>query len=230
MIQLQSVSKVYLSGQVETTALKDVSLEIRPGEFVAILGPSGCGKSTLLGILGMLDRPSNGSYLFNDISVERRSERQLVQLRRGRIGFVFQSFNLIEDLTIFENVALPLRYMRLGTNEITHRVGTVLESLSLIHRVSHWPGQLSGGQQQRVAIARALVSKPDVILADEPAGNLDMSHGHEVMSLLQEANLEGTTVVMVTHSAQHALFASRTVRLLDGQVVSDTVNPVVSAH
>ncbi len=221
MIELQHISKRHRAGDVETTALDAVDLHIEAGEYLAITGPSGCGKSTLLGLLGLLDRPSSGRYLLQGEDLTQRSERELAAIRRGRIGFVFQSFNLVDELTVADNVQLALRYGELPGKAQRARVAEVLERLGLAHRAAHHPSQLSGGQQQRVAIARAIAARPALLLADEPTGNLDSAHGHDVMRLLRELNDEGTTLVMVTHSAEHAAQASRTLRLLDGRVLVD---------
>ena len=221
MIDLQQLTKRHRAGDIETTALDAIDLHIEAGEYVAISGPSGCGKSTLLGLLGLLDRPTSGRYLLQGEDVATRSERELAALRRGRIGFVFQSFNLVDEMTVRDNVLLALRYGGQPEKAQRARVGEVLERLGLAHRAQHHPSQLSGGQQQRVAIARAIAARPALLLADEPTGNLDSAHGQEVMRLLRELNDEGTTLVMVTHSAEHAALASRTVRLLDGRVLVD---------
>ena len=218
MLKLVNASKKFVGGEVMTTALNDVALEIKPGEYVAVMGPSGCGKSTLLSILGMLDSPDRGEYWFDGQNVASWSEDQLNDLRRGRVGFIFQGFNLIEELTVEENVALALEYSDLSAAERRDRVAQMLEKLGITHRARHHPSQLSGGQQQRVAIARALVCRPAVLLADEPTGNLDSTHGEEVMQLLQQINAEGTTIVMVTHSPVHAARAARTVGMLDGAI------------
>ena len=218
MIKLVNTTKRFPGGEVVTTALNDISLEIDAGEYVAVTGPSGCGKSTLLSILGMLDVPDGGEYWFEGKNVAGWSEAKLSDLRRGRIGFIFQSFNLIEELAVDENVELALEYSSVPTKERRERVAQMLDKLGVAHRARHRPSQLSGGQQQRVAIARALVNKPAVLLADEPTGNLDTAHGEEVMRILQQINEEGTTIVMVTHSPAHAARASRTVGLLDGAI------------
>lgn len=223
MIKLIGVSKTHITGEVQTTALDQINLEIESGEYVAITGPSGCGKSTLLGLIGLLDVPNQGEYWFDGKNVAKYSEAQLNQLRRGRIGFIFQSFNLIEELSVFENIELALEYTETPTKERKERVTAMLEKLGLSHRAKHRPSQLSGGQQQRVAIARALVANPAILLADEPTGNLDTAHGDEVMRLLRQINAEGTTVVMVTHSPSHAAQASRTLHLLDGRIVVDAL-------
>jgi putative ABC transport system ATP-binding protein len=223
MLKLENVSKKYRTTEVETSALNAVSLEIAPGEFVAIMGPSGCGKSTLLNILGLLDSPDGGAYWFFGEEVARHSERELTALRRTGVGFIFQSFNLIDDLNVAENVEVSLLYRRIGGAERRRRVAAALERVGIAHRAKHPPHQLSGGQQQRVAIARALVAEPRLILADEPTGNLDTENGTAVMTLLTQINDAGTTVVMVTHSLVHAGYAKRTVKLLDGRVVSETL-------
>ena len=221
MIELQQLTKRHRAGDVETTALDAIDLRIEAGEYVAITGPSGCGKSTLLGLLGLLARPTSGRYRLQGEDVAGRSERELAALRRGRIGFVFQSFNLVDEMTVHDNVQLALRYGGQPAKAQRARVAEVLERLGLAHRAQHHPSQLSGGQQQRVAIARAIAARPALLLADEPTGNLDSAHGQEVMRLLRELNDEGTTLVMVTHSAEHAALASRTIRLLDGRVLVD---------
>jgi putative ABC transport system ATP-binding protein len=223
MLKLENVSKTYRTSEVETHALGGVSLEIQTGEFVAIMGPSGCGKSTLLNVLGLLDTPTSGAYWFFGEEVGRYSEQQLTQRRRSRVGFVFQSFNLIDDLNVTENVEVSLLYQGIGRAERRSRIAAALERVGLGHRTRHLPHQLSGGQQQRVAIARALVANPKLILADEPTGNLDTENGAEVMSMLAEINTAGTTVVMVTHSLAHAAHAKRTVKFLDGKIVSETL-------
>ena len=223
MLKLSNISKIYQGGGVRTTALDHVSLEIDAGEYVAITGPSGCGKSTLLAMLGLLDTPDSGQYWFEGQDVSACSEAQLNQLRRGRIGFIFQSFNLIEQLTVEENVELALEYLNVPARERRERVAAMLDKLGVAHRARHRPSQLSGGQQQRVAIARALVARPAMLLADEPTGNLDSGHGDEVMRILRQINAEGTTVVMVTHSPAHAAQASRTLRLLDGRILIDAL-------
>lgn len=226
MFTLKHLTKTFRSGDIETTALDRLDLDIEAGEYLAITGPSGCGKSTLLGLLGLLDAPSAGEYWFDGQNVAGWSERRLNTLRRGRIGFVFQSFNLIDDLTVAENIALALEYGELPARERRARVAEVMERLGIAHRAGHRPSQLSGGQQQRVAIARAIAARPALLLADEPTGNLDSAHGAEVMRILRELNAEGTTLVMVTHSLEHAAQASRTLRLLDGRVVVDAVAAV----
>ncbi len=223
MLRLSGVSKIHTAGEVRTTALDRIDLEIAAGEYVAITGPSGCGKSTLLSVLGLLDVPTSGEYWFEGRNVAGWSEAKLNALRRGKIGFIFQSFNLIEELTVFENVELALEYTGMPAAERRRRVRDMLDRLGVAHRAGHRPSQLSGGQQQRVAIARALVAGPAMLLADEPTGNLDTAHGDEVMRLLRTINAEGTTVVMVTHSPTHAAQASRTLRLLDGRIVVDAL-------
>jgi putative ABC transport system ATP-binding protein len=221
MLKLTEVSKVHVTGEVQTTALNKISLEIAKGEYVAITGPSGCGKSTLLSLLGLLDVPDSGHFSFEGQAIEGMSETKLNALRRGRVGFIFQSFNLIEELSVEENVALALEYGELGGSERKARVAEILAKLGVSHRARHYPSQLSGGQQQRVAIARALVARPAILFADEPTGNLDTAHGDEVMNLLRGIHAEGTTIVMVTHSPAHARQASRTVHMLDGKIESD---------
>src|ERR1700761_947882 len=222
MLKLTDVSKVYRTAEVETLALNEISMEVRGGEFVAVMGPSGCGKSTLLNTLGLLDTPTSGSFEFFGQEVAQRSERELTALRCERIGFVFQSFNLIDDLSVAENVEVALLYRKVPAAERRRRVAEALETVGMGHRARHRPQQLSGGQQQRVAIARALVSRPKLILADEPTGNLDTENGAAVMELLKGAARAGTTIIMVTHSPVHAAEAGRTIKLLDGQVVSET--------
>ncbi len=223
LIQIKDLEKTYRTTEVETMALNKVAITVNPGEFVAIMGPSGCGKSTLLNILGLIDEPDGGSYQFDGTEVAKFNERRRAQLRKNNIGFVFQSFNLIDELTVFENVELPLLYVGVKASERKERVEAVLEKMQIMHRRNHFPQQLSGGQQQRVAVARAVVNSPKLILADEPTGNLDSSNGNEVMQLLTELNEAGTTVVMVTHSEHDARFASRIVRMLDGQVVTENI-------
>ena len=220
MIKTEKLQKIFKTEEVETWALHDVSIEIHEGEFVAIMGPSGCGKSTLLNILGLLDNPSNGTYELNGVEVSKLSEADRTNLRKGVIGFVFQSFNLIDELNVYENIELPLLYMGVPKDEGKRRVEGVMARMDISHRVKHFPQQLSGGQQQRVAIARAVVANPKIILADEPTGNLDSKNGKEVMVLLTQLNKEGTTVVLVTHSQHDAGFATRTINLFDGQVVN----------
>lgn len=224
IITTKGLKKFYYTDEIETTALNNVNLAIGEGEFVAIMGPSGCGKSTLLNIVGLLDNPSEGEFFFYDEEVSKYSERQRAELRKKNIGFVFQSFNLIDELTVYENVELPLIYLKYPAADRKKRVEEVLETMQIMHRKDHFPQQLSGGQQQRVAVARAVVAKPNLILADEPTGNLDSTNGQEVMTLLSNLNSQGTTVVMVTHSATDAEYAHRVINLFDGQVVSENIN------
>jgi len=223
MIKAKNLKKAYLTEEVETTALNSVNIEIKEGEFVSIMGPSGCGKSTLLNIMGLLDNPTDGEYWFLDTEVSKLSERQRAQLRKGNIGFVFQSFNLIDELNVYENVELPLLYLGMPTEERKQRVTAALDSVQILHRQTHFPQQLSGGQQQRVAIARAVVAGPKLILADEPTGNLDSTHGEEVMNLLTQLNQAGTTIAMVTHSPSDAEYSQRVIHLFDGHVVTENV-------
>jgi putative ABC transport system ATP-binding protein len=218
-IETKDIRKVFSTGQVETIALGGVSITVKDGEFVAIMGPSGCGKSSLLNILGLLDSPTSGSYLLNGYEVARLRESERTDFRKGKIGFVFQSYNLLDDMTIEENVRLPMIYQRMAATEKTERVKEILNKVGLGHRMNNFPNQLSGGQQQRVAIARAVVCRPGLLLADEPTGNLDSKNGMAVMELLRELNNEGTTIVMVTHSLHDASFANRTINLYDGQIV-----------
>jgi putative ABC transport system ATP-binding protein len=221
MIKTINLSKIFRTEEIETSALNDVSLHIKKGEFVAIMGPSGCGKSTLLNIIGLLDNPTSGEYYFDGQEVGSFKERNRTLLRKGNIGFVFQSFNLIDELNVFENVELPLVYLKLSAKERKAMVEKVLDRMQISHRKKHFPQQLSGGQQQRVAIARAVVANPKLILADEPTGNLDSKNGLEVMNLLTELNREGTTIVMVTHSLHDSEFAHRVVNLFDGQIITE---------
>lgn len=230
MIKIENLSKVFRTDEVETTALNEVSFEIKKGEFVAIMGPSGCGKSTLLNILGLLDNPSSGAYNFLENQVSDYSEKQRARLRKENIGFVFQNFNLIDELNVFENVELPLIYLGYSASERKKRVDEVLEQMQIIHRKKHFPLQLSGGQQQRVAVARAVVANPKIILADEPTGNLDSAHGEEVMNLLNTLNKNGTTVIMVTHSQRDAEFSQRVIRLFDGQVINENIKESVMQY
>ncbi len=222
MLKLQNLCKVYQTEEVETAALDRINIHIEKGEFVAIMGPSGCGKSTLLNIIGMLDSPTSGEYLFLGDEIAHANEKQLANIRKKNIGFIFQSFNLIEELTVFENVELALLYNDVPAKERKERVTQVLDKVGIAHRAKHMPSQLSGGQQQRVAVARALVARPAMILADEPTGNLDSAHGEEVMQMLKTLNEEGSTIIMVTHSPSHADYARRTINLFDGQVVTET--------
>lgn len=221
MLQTKNLSKTFRTDEIETVALNGISLDIADGEFVAIMGPSGCGKSTLLNILGLLDNPTGGQYFFDGTEVAGLREKQRGQLRKGRIGFVFQSFNLIDEIDVAHNVELPLTYLGLSREERRKRVDEMLAKVNMSHRARHLPQQLSGGQQQRVAIARALVTHPSIILADEPTGNLDSHNGLEIMELLAELNREGTTIVMVTHSDRDAAYASRIVHLFDGSIVGE---------
>ncbi|MEM6982882.1 MAG: ABC transporter ATP-binding protein [Pseudomonadota bacterium] len=224
MIKLTNLSRVFRTQDIETTALSNINLTVNEGDFLAIMGPSGCGKSTLLSILGMLDSPTSGNFDFAGTDIAGYSEKQLAELRKESIGFVFQSFNLIDELTVYENVELPLQYQKISKNERKERVEAILKRVGIDHRGEHLPQQLSGGQQQRVAVARALVINPKLILADEPTGNLDSKNGDEVMAMLRELNCEGTTVIMVTHSEKEGAYADRLVRLLDGQVMLDKAN------
>ena len=224
MITVNNLSKVFRTEEIETTALNNVSFTINKGEFVAIMGPSGCGKSTLLNILGLLDNPSGGSYNLLGTEVANLRERERTNYRKGNIGFVFQSFNLIDELNVYENVELPLKYLNISATERKRRVTEILKRMNISHRAGHYPQQLSGGQQQRVAIARAVVANPQLILADEPTGNLDSRNGKEVMDLLCQLNAEGTTVVMVTHSQRYASAAQRIINLFDGEIVKDVKN------
>ena len=221
MIRLENINKVYRSTDVETTALNNINLHINAGEFISIMGPSGCGKSTLLNVLGMLDKPSSGHYYFKKQDIAGYSERKLANVRKNHIGFIFQSFNLIDELSVAENIAMPLLYQGMNTQERKKRVTEAMEQMCIAHRANHMPQQLSGGQQQRVAVARAIAGRPDVILADEPTGNLDSKHGDDVMELLKGLNQQGTTILMVTHSQYHAEYANRLIHLFDGQVVSE---------
>ena len=221
MIQINNLQKIFHTDDMETWALNDVQLSVKPGEFIAIMGPSGCGKSTLLNILGLLETPTRGSYLLNGVEVSRMKENERVDVRKGVIGFVFQSFNLIDELTVKENIELPLIYLGLDRSERRERVQKVMERMGIAHRSGHYPSQLSGGQQQRAAIARAVVANPKIILADEPTGNLDSKNGKEVMTLLSELHKEGTTIVMVTHSQHDAQYANRIVKLFDGHISSE---------
>lgn len=224
MIKVTNLSKVFRTEEIETVALNGVSFEIKEGEFVAIMGPSGCGKSTLMNVLGLLDSPTGGSYELLGTEVSGLKEKERTNFRKGQIGFVFQSFNLIDELNVYDNIELPLRYLNISATERKQRVTDIMKRMGISHRAKHYPQQLSGGQQQRVAIARALVANPKLILADEPTGNLDSKNGREVMTLLTELNAEGTTIIMVTHSPKDAAVAQRTINLFDGQIVSDVKN------
>lgn len=224
MLKVENLKKVFRTEEIETIALNGVSFEIKEGEFVAIMGPSGCGKSTLLNILGLLDNPSSGSYTLLDHEVGGLKEKNRTQFRKGNIGFVFQSFNLIDELNVYENVELPLIYQKIKASDRKVMVETILKRMNISHRAGHFPQQLSGGQQQRVAIARAVVCNPKLILADEPTGNLDSKNGKEVMELLSDLNREGTTIIMVTHSQHDSSFAQRVLNLFDGELVKDVSN------
>ena len=223
MISTKNLKKLYTTEEVETTALNNINLEVKKGEFVAIMGPSGCGKSTLLNLLGLLDNPSDGEYFFLEHEVSKYTERQRANLRKNNIGFVFQSFNLIDELTVYENIELPLLYLGTSSTERKKLVNDAMERMQIMHRRNHFPQQLSGGQQQRVAVARAVVADPKLILADEPTGNLDSAHGDEVMKMLAELHEEGTTIIMVTHSPAYAEYAHRTVHLFDGHIVTENL-------
>ena len=224
MIKTEKLSMLFTTEEVQTKALNEVTLHVEQGEFVAIMGPSGCGKSTLLNILGTLDSPTSGSYFFEGKQVDKMNENQLTALRKNNLGFIFQSFNLIDELTVYENVELPLVYMGIKTAQRKEKVNKVLEKVNLLYRANHYPQQLSGGQQQRVAIARAVVTDCKLLLADEPTGNLDSVNGVEVMELLSELNRQGTTIIIVTHSQRDATYAHRIIRLLNGQIVSENIN------
>ncbi|MFA6843698.1 MAG: ABC transporter ATP-binding protein [Bacilli bacterium] len=221
MLKIKNLSKIFRTEEIETVALNDISFEIKEGEFVAVMGPSGCGKSTLLNILGLLDNSSSGTYELLDKEVGSLKEKNRTQYRKGNIGFIFQSFNLIDELDVFENVELPLIYMKIKASERKKRVDELLKRMNIAHRAKHFPQQLSGGQQQRVAIARAIVAKPKLILADEPTGNLDSKNGKEVMTILTELNKEGTTIIMVTHSEHDAAYSHRIIHLFDGKIISE---------
>lgn len=224
MIKTEKLTKIFRTEEIETYALNEVDIEVKAGEFVAVMGPSGCGKSTLLNIVGLLDNPSKGKYYFDGVEVGSYRERQRTMMRKGNIGFVFQSFNLIDELTVYENVELPLIYLKKKVKERKEMVGAVLERMKIGHRAKHFPQQLSGGQQQRVAIGRAVIANPKLILADEPTGNLDSKNGLEVMNLLTELNKEGTTIIMVTHSMHDSGFAHRIINLFDGQVLTENIS------
>ena len=224
MIKIENLVKVFRTEEIETAALNGVDLQVKKGEFVAIMGPSGCGKSTLLSIIGLLDNPTKGSYLFDGIEVAGLREKNRTKLRKGHIGFVFQSFNLIDELNVYDNVELPLFYLKMKVSERRKKVEEVVQRMNIGHRMKHFPQQLSGGQQQRVAIARAVVANPSLILADEPTGNLDSKNGMEVMNLLSELNQEGTTIIMATHSERDAAYAHRIINLLDGEVIMEKTN------
>jgi putative ABC transport system ATP-binding protein len=230
MIAINNLKKTFRTEEVETLVLNDVNLNVKQGEFVAIMGPSGCGKSTLLNIIGMLDSPTDGSYKFAGHEIKNLSQSERTQLRKGNLGFIFQSFNLIDELTVYENVELPLIYLDMKKEERKKRVREVLERMKIAHREKHFPQQLSGGQQQRVAISRAVVINPKLILADEPTGNLDSKNGIEVMNLLTELNQDDTTIIMVTHSDRDSHYAHRVINLFDGQIVTENVNKPSITH
>jgi len=230
MIKTKNLTKVFTTKEVETTALNNVNVEIREGEFVAVMGPSGCGKSTFLNVSGMLDNPTQGEYHFMDEEVSQYSEKKRANLRKGNIGFVFQSFNLIDELTVFENIELPLLYLKVSSADRKKRVNEILEQMDIMPRKNHFPQQIFGGQQQRVAVARAIISNPRVILADEPTGNLDSSHGDEVMKMLVDLNENGTTIVMVTHSPAYADYAHRVIHLFDGHIVTENLKEKYDRH
>lgn len=223
MIKISNLEKFYRTDEVETVALNQVSIHVKQGEFVAVMGPSGCGKSTLLNVLGLLDDADKGSYLFNGVEVIKYNERQRAEIRKQNIGFVFQSFNLIDELSVYENVELPLIYLNVKPSERKARVEEVLDKMQIMHRKKHFPQQLSGGQQQRVAVARAVINNPKLILADEPTGNLDSTNGNEVMQLLTDLNEKGTTVIMVTHSEHDSKYSHRIIRMLDGSTVTENI-------
>ncbi len=227
MLVTKNLYKVFKTSEVETTALRNIDLDIKPGEFVAIMGPSGCGKSSLLNLFGLLDEPTSGNIFFNGTEVSNFKEKQRTLLRKGNIGFIFQSFNLIEELTVSQNVELPLYYLGFSAKQRKLKSDEILEKMNILNRKSHYPQQLSGGQQQRVAIARAVVSNPKLVLADEPTGNLDSENGEQVMNLLKELNKEGTTIIMVTHSAEDAEKADRIINLFDGQVVTENIRKAI---
>jgi putative ABC transport system ATP-binding protein len=224
MIKTENLKKIYTTEEVETTALNNVNFQVKEGEFVSIMGPSGCGKSTLLNLIGLLDNPSDGKYTFLDHEVSKYTERQRANLRKHNIGFVFQSFNLIDELTVSENIELPLLYQKVSVRDRKKRVDEVMEQMQIMHRRNHFPQQLSGGQQQRVAVGRAVVGNPKLILADEPTGNLDSAHGEEVMKMLLDLNESGTTILMVTHSPTYAEYGHRVVHLFDGHIVTENLN------
>ena len=224
IIQIENLTKTYTTEEVETTALNNITLDVKKGEFVSIMGPSGCGKSTLLNVLGMLDTANKGRYLFDGKDITKMSNKERTSIRKHNIGFVFQSFNLIDELSVAENIELPLVYLKVDKKERIHKVDEIMERMGIKHRKSHFPQQLSGGQQQRVAVARALISDPQVIFADEPTGNLDSAHGNEVMNLLTDLNVAGTTIVMVTHSSHDASYSHRTIQLMDGTLVTSVAN------
>jgi putative ABC transport system ATP-binding protein len=230
MIKTKNLKKIYLTGEVETTALDNINLDVKEGEYVAIMGPSGCGKSTLLNVVGLLDSPSEGCYHFEGQDISRSSETERANLRKRNIGFVFQSFNLIDELSVYENIELPLLYLGSPPSERRKRVLEIMDQMNLVQRKSHFPHQLSGGQQQRVAVARAVVGKPKLILVDEPTGNLDSKNGEEVMGLLTNLHKEGTTIIMVTHSEDHACYSQRIIHLFDGQIIAENISEHLNAH
>lgn len=219
MLKIEKLTKIYRTDEVETIALNSISFNVQKGEFIAIMGPSGCGKTTLLNILGLLDNPEEGSYIMDNSELAKLKEKQRTQYRKGNIGFIFQNFNLIDELTVYENVELPLNYLKIDSNEKKEAVNQVLKRMNISHRAKHFPHQLSGGQQQRVAIARSVVAKPKILLADEPTGNLDSKNGKDVMDLLTELNREGATIIMVTHSKEDSLYAHRVINLFDGHII-----------
>ncbi len=227
MIKTDELVKIYITEEVETTALNKVNVEIAEGEFVAVMGPSGCGKTTLLNIIGLLDNPTKGEFYFDGQEVSNYKERQRTNLRKSNIGFIFQSFNLIDELTVYENVELPLLYLKMASSERKKRVEEVLDRMRIGHRKKHFPQQLSGGQQQRVAVARSVIANPKLILADEPTGNLDSAHGEEVMDMLSQLNKEGTTIIMVTHSPSHAEYSHRIIQLFDGHIVTENIKKLL---
>ncbi len=227
MIKTNNLTKIYRTDEVETVALNNVNVEVTKGEFVAVMGPSGCGKSTLLNVIGLLDNPTNGEFYFNTQEVSKYTERMRTNLRKSNIGFIFQSFNLIDELTVYENVELPLLYIKMSSAERKKRVNEILDRMKIAHRAKHFPQQLSGGQQQRVAVARAVVTTPKLILADEPTGNLDSANGEEVMDMLTQLNEEGTTIIMVTHSPSFAEYAHRVIQLFDGHIVTENIKKIL---
>ena len=223
MIRIENLNKAFRTEEVETTALNNVNFEVKAGEFIAIMGPSGCGKSTLLNILGLLDNPTNGKYFFNGVDVSKFRENKRTDMRKGNIGFVFQSFNLIDELNVYENIEMPLIYLRMSAKERSQRIESILDRMNMGHRKKHYSQQLSGGQQQRVAICRAIVANPKLVLADEPTGNLDSKTGLEVMNLLRDLNNQGTTIIMVTHNKRDAEFSNRVVNLFDGHIITENI-------
>ncbi|MBU2871596.1 ABC transporter ATP-binding protein [Colwellia sp. E2M01] len=230
MIRLENINKIYGSNDVETCALKNINLNVDPGEFISIMGPSGCGKSTLLNLLGMLDNPTSGDYFFDKQCISQLPERKIANVRKKNISFIFQNYNLIDELSVLENIELPLLYQKISPRQRKIRITEVLEQMNIAHRANHMPQQLSGGQQQRVAVARALSTKPRVILADEPTGNLDSKNGDNVMELLKSLNDRGTTILMVTHSQYHAEYANRIINLFDGKIITQDANAIVKHY